>query len=452
MAFRFSKTSILLGASLWLRALPCSAQMGLLPEGVGIFNYTRRSYITQTEQYGDSTGSRTGLGHNFNTTFNGASMVSGASGAELKKLGDILQKYDEGSAEGSRLLDTINLGSLRGRVTADVDADIYSIAYGVTSRWTGFIAIPRVSMATRTELSFLRDPSGSAMAIKDSLGDFAFQELQDGLQRAANMSVSEVRQNITALGYKSPDRWSDTAFGDLRMGAQTASGAFQQDATGMAGFYRGLVIFPTGQEDDPDALTDIPTSTGCFGLNLNTMQVLKQAGGTWIGGSFEYQYNFPATVTRRVPEFEERSVDPARKRDVLLTPGADLEVAVAAGYQGSIWQGSARVGDKRHFTDRYSGSLEGNYTLLADESDTRLVYANASVGLSTTSLYQRGKFPYPMMVDVGYNHPVTGIHATDDRFYSISLTGFFTAGRSVASASPKPVRKQTKASAAPLRR
>lgn len=452
MGFCSCKKIILAGFGLWLLALPAHAQMGLLPEGVGILNYTRRSYSTQSSQYGDTTGSRVGLGHNFDATFNGANMVSGAGGAELKKLGEILQKYDEGSADGTRLLDTINLGSLRGRVTADVDADIYSVAYGVTSRWTGFIAIPRVSMTTKTELSFLRDPSGSAMAIKDSLGDFAFQELQDGLQRAANMGVSEVRQNIAALGYKSPDQWSDTAFGDLRIGAQTASGAFQPDVTGMAGFYRGLLILPTGQVDDPDALTDIPTSSGCFGLNLNTMQVLKQPGGTWIGGSFEYQYNLPATVTRRVPEFEERSVDPARKRDVLLTPGADLELAAAAGYQGAIWQGSARLADKRHFTDRYSGGLDGNYTLLGDESDTRLVYANASVGLSTTRLYQRGQFPYPMMIDVGYNQPLTGIHATDDRFYSISLTGFFTAGRSVASAAPQPVRKQTKASAVPLRR
>jgi hypothetical protein len=452
MRFRIKKQIIFFAVTVVIYSSPCGAQMGLLPEGVGFVNYTRRTYFTQTDQYGDSVGSRVGLGHKFDTTFSGHNMVSGASGAELKKLGQILQKYDEGSADGVRLLDTINLGNLRGRVTADVNADIYSFAYGISSHWTGFLAIPRIDMATRTELAFHRDQSGSAMAIRDALGDFAFQDLQDGLQRAANMSVTEIRQNISELGYKSPDEWSDTAFGDLRVGMQTASGAFQPEEAGFAGFYRSLVILPTGQVDDADALTDIPTSPGYYGLNFNTTQVLKRTDGTWISGSLEYQYNFPATVTRRVPEFEERSVDPARKRDVLLTPGADVELTAAAGFQGSLWQGSVRFADKRHFTDRYSSELAGNYTLLGDESDTRLVYANASVGVTTTKLYLRGQFPYPMMIDVAYNQPVTGIHAIDDRFYSISLTGFFSTRRSAANSSPQPIKKQTKAFSAPFRR
>lgn len=438
-----------------------SSQIGLLPKGVGIINYTSRGYYSQKNQYGDTMNSRTGLGHNFDARFTGQTMMAGLNGPELKLLAETLQRYDQTSAAGGpALLAGIDLGTLHGDVTARVKAEIFSLAYGVAPWLTVFAAVPRVTLETRTTLRFDRDPGGSADAIRTALGDFAFQDLQDGLQRAANMGVADVQQNFESLKYDPVDYWSNRAIGDWRFGAQTASGAAGPDEFGGAGFYRALVVLPTGRQDDPDAFTDIPTSAGYRGINFNTQQVYKHESRIYAGGSLEYQYNLDAKVRRRIPIGDERAIDPERTRDVRINPGDDVEVALMAGYAGDTLNASLRLADKRHYNDKYSGSLEGNYVLVGDESDTRLGYAQVGVGFTTTNLFKRGKFVYPMMIDIGYNHPLYGIHTTDERFYSVAITGFFgSASRShgteqPGTVGPGSVSNETKASSLlrPLKR
>ena len=402
------------------------AQIGLLPKGVGIINYTSRGYYSQTNQYGNAMNSRIGLGHNFDARFTGQTMMAGLNGPELKLLAETLQRYDQTSSTGGpALLDGIDLGTLHGDVTAKVKAEIFSLAFGVAPWLTVFAAVPRVTLETRTKLRFVRDPAGSADAIRAALGDFAYQDLQDGLQRAANMGVADVQQNFDTLKYDPVDLWSNRALGDLRVGAQTSSGAAGPEEFGGAGFYRALVMLPTGRQDDVDAFTDIPTSLGYRGINFNTQQVYKHESRIYVGGSLEYQYNLDAKVRRRIPVGDERAIDPERTRDVKINPGDDVEAALMAGYAGDLVNASLRIADKRHYNDKYSGSLEGNYIQLGQESDTRLGYVQVGVGFTTTNLFQRKKFVYPMMIDVGYNHPLYGIHATDERFYSVAITGFF---------------------------
>ena len=130
-----------------------------------------------------------------------------------------------------------------------------------------------------------------------------------------------------------------------------------------------------------------------------------------------------------------------------------------AGYAGDLVNASVRVADKRHYNDKYSGSLEGNYIQLGEESDARIGYAQLGLGFTTTNLFKRGKFIYPMMIDVGYNHPLYGIHATDERFYSVAITGFFGSagsegGKHSAVPGSNPVSNETKASSPvrPLKR
>lgn len=418
--------SIITISAMFVAAGTARAQIGLLPKGAGIINYTTRGYYSQSEQFGDSMSSRTGLGHLFETRFNGENMLEGLNGPELKLLAETLRRYDQtASAGGTPLLGKIDLGTLYGDVTADVKAEIFSLAYGVRPWLTAFVAVPRVTMTTSTSLRFVRDPAGSADSIRDALGDFAYQDLQDGLQRAANMGVADVEQNFASLDYDPVNKWSGQSMGDLRVGAQTASGSYGPQENGAAGFYRGLVVVPTGTQDDPDAMTDIATSPGYYGVNFNTQQVYKFPGGIYAGGSLEYQYNLDAIVTRRIPEGNERAIDPARTRDVRINPGDDVEAALMLGYAGDKVNASLRVADKRHYNDKYEGSLEGNYILVGDESDTRLGYVQAGIGFTTTNLFQRGEFIYPMMIDIGYNHPLYGIHSTDERFYSVAITGFF---------------------------
>ena len=439
------------------------AQIGLLPKGVGIINYTTRGYYSQTDQYGHAMNSRTGLGHHFDARFTGETMMAGLNGPELKLLAETLQRYDQTSSTGGpALLDAIDLGTMHGDVTANVKAEIFSLAYGVAPWLTVFAAVPRVTLETKTTLRFVRDPGGSADAIRTSLGDFAYQDLQDGLQRAANMGVADVQQNFDSLKYEPVDQWSNRAMGDLRVGAQTASGAAGPEEFGGAGFYRALVMLPTGRQDNPEAFTDIPTGLGYRGINFNTQQVFKHESRIYAGGSLEYQYNLDAKVRRRIPVGEERAIDPERTRDVKINPGDDVDVALMAGYAGDLVNASLRVGDKRHYNDKYSGSLEGNYIQLGEESDTRLGYAQVGLGFTTANLFKRGKFVYPMMVDIGYNHPLYGIHATDERFYSVAITGFFgsapTGGRDSGNQPIAPgssaLSNETKASspARPLKR
>src|SRR5262249_12531673 len=133
-------------------------------------------------------------------------------------------------------------------------------------------------------------------------------------------------------------------------------------------------------------------------------------------------------VKRRVPEDGESIVASDRKTTVRLDPGDDSNVAGVVGARGWGLDLSYQVGRRRHFGDRYHGSLAGDYATLSDDSDTTQLYQRAGLAFDTIDAYKRRRFPVPFIIALAANEAIEGRNATRDRYYEVTLTSFF-AGR-----------------------
>ena len=154
-------------------------------------------------------------------------------------------------------------------------------------------------------------------------------------------------------------------------------------------------------------------------------------------------------VSRRVPDGEDKIVGADRKSSVDWTPGREV---VAVGYIGGgtkLLTATASYGIKRHYVDKYTGSMEGNYGLLADGSDQTQNYGEIGVSLSTVDAYARKKFAIPMIVSFLAHETMSGVNVTKEQYFELSLTSFF---QTPAAAKTVETKKEQKPVAGPMRR
>ena len=83
-----------------------------------------------------------------------------------------------------------------------------------------------------------------------------------------------------------------------------------------------------------------------------------------------------------------------------------------------------RVASHRHFSDKYSGSVVGNYEKLSSNSDTELITHEVGVTINTVDAYQRKEFMIPLMARLTASFPLTGYNSPNFEYYEFSLTSF----------------------------
>lgn len=289
------------------------------------------------------------------------------------------------------------------------------------------MAVPWIDASVKTSLSFTGN--NNADEIQGQLGDLAFSDLAAGLARADQLNATDIKNNIEAEGYASIDEWKHSGFGDLKLGTRTAMS--QRLARQMAADL-GLTValdLPTGYTEDADVLTDFDFGRGYYSLVFSSVQRLTLMRSYSTGLETTYAKNFNTTVEKRVPEADEGVVAADRKSRVRMNPGDETDVAWFAG-AASGWIGSAyRVGAKRHFSDTYSGSLDGKYERLGEGSSKYQAYQELVLSLTSVDAYRKKAFSVPFILDFKAHHTLEGRDANDERFYELSLASFFDASR-----------------------
>lgn len=427
---------IAISLSTWVLATPVMAQAGLLPEGVGLYQYGYRSLTEQSVRY-DEHGDQVPLGDKFNKKLTGARLLDGSGGAELKRLVSELAKY----GEGANLVDTLDLGSVNGDVKANVSAQIFALGYGLSRNWTLFMGIPWVDATVTTEIT--HEGNNNAAAIRQRLGGLAFAELADGLQRASQITAAQVKDSIEAAGYAPIDKWSHAGPGDLKIGAKTGFDARLSRSTGFNLGLTASLDAPTGYVEDPDILTDVSFGKGYYSLALSSVQSFVFFKTLATGFDVTYAENLPTTMEKRVPEGEEDLIAADRKTSVDLQPGDDMDAGVFLGLTGVAggWiDTSYRLGSKRHFSDKYSGELEGNYQALAKGTSTYQSYHEVAFTLTSVQAYQRKKIAVPFMLSLKAHYPLEARNSADERYYEAQIASFFS---TPAARDERPVKRRS---------
>jgi hypothetical protein len=414
----WSMSAVILGLAF---ASESQAQTGTLPKGIGLYQFGYRVVPKVDTKYGPD-GASLPLGEDFDMNFSGPALLGKDYGKDLQRLATVLKEYEGGAAGPGSLLGDLALGRLNGDVVANVNAKIFALGFGVSDSWTLFVGIPWITAEVTTELSFSGD--NNALQILERLGEAAFDELRDGLQRASRVSLAEIEQNLAVNGFQPVDRWSHSGMGDLRLGAKTSIAEKLASASTWSLDVTTTLDLPTGYVERPDILTDIN-----FGKSWASLAVMAENTFllSWLllGVDATWALNFNASHKKRLPEGDELTVSAERTKEVRVNPGDDIDLGSSVG--ANVWWLTPRyrLGLSRHFADRWSGSMPGNYKKLSESSDTSKLYHELSLNFDTTKAYERSEFSLPFVLAFKAHIPLEGKNTPIQEYYEVSLSSFF---------------------------
>ncbi|NBQ53344.1 MAG: hypothetical protein EBU49_07185 [Proteobacteria bacterium] len=381
-----------------------AAAQGLLPEGIVAWQAGYRSYKSQENAF-DANFQLRPIGADYTMRFDNEMLVSGKGGKDLQRLATVLQSVGDPSETA------LDLGVLQQHVSADISASVFGFAYGASKDMTVFIGAPWTTALVKNRIEF--SGTNNAKAILDRLGNIAFDELRQGLEQASLLDVATIRNSIESQGYGPIDRWQYSGIGDLQIGVKTAFNIELMDGT-----------LPTGHADDPDLINDIGLGKGYVSIGQSLSQRIQFTPYFSAGFDQIYAYNMDARVKRRVPEDTESIVAADRKTNVLHNPGDDYELGATMEFGSGMFKGNLRFADHRHFADRYTGSITGNYSKISANSDTELITQEVGFSMNTVEAFQRKEFVIPYIARLTASFPVAGLNSPNFEYYEFSLTSF----------------------------
>jgi hypothetical protein len=394
----------------------------VLPKGVGAYTFGYRQFLSPPELY-DANSELISVGDRFNISFKAADMASGKAGSDLKKLYDEMRRFDSENANQS-IADQADFGALTGNVNVDLKARFLGVGYGITEEWTGYLGIPFVSATVETSLNY--GGRNNAKELKDRLGGLAYQELQDGLDKASTLSADSFREAIEVTNaYEPLDKWSYSGLGDVFFGARRYLNGERKQGRRLALGLMGQVDLPTGGADDPNVLTDVPIGKGYAAVTFS--------------GDGHVTYDFyrmgvitttvlgvPTKVKRRVPEGDDSLVPRERLTNVDWSPGPDLNVTGYGTYGNALLRGTYSIGLKKHFPDQYNGSLDGNYGFLEKDTNKHALFHEIQFMLTTTKAFAKGAFSFPFILTAGFRDTFAGKNAAREKYFELTLASFFS--------------------------
>jgi len=405
-----------------LSSISQSSFAQLLPKGVGAVQVGYRKFDGNA-QYFDEGGSLRSAGDKFKMDFSSKDMVSGRAGESLKKLYDEVKKLDsQGVSQG--VADDMNFGQVEGDVKTDISAKFVGFAFGLTDKVTLFGGLPFVNAKVDTTIRYAGE--NNASAIKQRLGNTVFKEVQDGLDTASKLNSDTIRENLEVTnGYAPIDHWEYNGVGDLVFGARTE---VKGSRFGLKKFKLGLSAqadIATGHQDDPDVLTDINIGRGYHALTLASDLNVSSRRGFTGGVTTSLTQGLSRDVSKRVPTGNSTIVAKDRTAAVNWQPGQDVTGGVYFGYGKSYLRGVYSLGTTRHLQDQYSGSMEGNYSLLESETEYSKLYQQVGLSFSTVEAYAQKKMSIPFVLSFVAHDTISGTNTPRARYFEMSIASFF---------------------------
>jgi hypothetical protein len=421
--------ALALGFGSFLYSLPRSAcAQELPPKGIGAWQLGYRSYSPQ-DQYFNEAGVLTPQGSRFDVDFSGKNMLAGKSGPALKELASELKKFAGQNPDDASLVYDLSLGQLKGAVKAEISAYVIGAAYGIRNDLSAFFGVPIVSARVQTSLAF--SGQNNALEIKERLGGLAFDELAEGLEKAAAISTTDILNSMKDAGYADISDWQKTGVGDLRLGINTvfARRSFGNAHLRLLGTTQLEV--PTGYTEQPDLLTDVSFGKGTFtptagGDARLTFYRLPLGASFYMGTGASLSNGIPIKITKRVPEAGESIIKKERTADVWFYPGFEPAANLTTGANLGPWGASYSFLWRHHFADRYSGKLTGDYDSMSDATNTLEMAHEAAINFSTVSWYRRKMFPVPFILSAMAHLPSTAYNLNNNQFYMLTFTSFFS--------------------------
>lgn len=347
---------------------------------------------------------------------------------EFKELVEIMNQ----EFPGYNLGDKVYLGDLiiEGEPEIDFQAPIFAI--GVTDRYTLGLAIPilrfRANIRARVEgqnniaqikaamPSQHQNYRGEQKSFSERLDD-AYRQLEESANLGAKVEQLCAQKSLRCLG-----SFEQNAIGDVQLIHRYL---IHQDPS-WALMFRSHMNLPTGPEDDPDNLVDLPIFHRSF---FDNMLVSQYRLGQWrMHNSLGYVFQVPDQIRRRVPRSAADLLPDQDRTERLSRKIGDTfkyqfnafyqwneDFSVAAGLQKE-WKASDRL--RGQFLDR-------DYSLLEQNTDAEFLRLEMGLIYTTIQSFLKKQFPIPLAVTYNFSDIVTGRNVERQSMHEFNLAVMF---------------------------
>jgi len=332
---------------------------------------------------------------------------------------------------------TANLGTSQVQVKRSVNQFRPLLAYGATDRLTLGVIIPYVWASNDVNANIDSSTANVgfnplAVSPANPLGVIPLAVPLPGTRTA---TVNDINSLLgSQFGIKPVQSWSGSGLGDIEFGGRYQY--YRSDYWRLA--FTSIAIAPTGKQDDPDNLVDIPLGDGNWAVRFQLQQdfTVQQdgisknlgyptPGSFYVNTKFEYLYNLSDSRTARVCS----PLQPVCNQKGTVTRSAgDIVEAEIQGYLGVLTDGLILTSGYT-YTHQYSSSYSGNdgfdYSVLAINSDHTIHEAFIGLTFTTVPEFVQKKFPLPLFANASYRNRFAGENVAKSDWVYLTLSVYF---------------------------
>jgi hypothetical protein len=234
--------------------------------------------------------------------------------------------------------------------------------------------------------------------------------------------IGEYKKALQNYGYQDPSVGNQTALGDLQV-----AGIYQYYADRRWTLYNQTTVnLPTGPEDDPSNLVDIPIfhQTNLRSEFKQDFRITpKWTFGTMVG----YIWRIPDQADKRVPSSRDDLLPPANRQErVARDLGDSYLLGTSMSYALTrVWSVNGSYEFNRKAEDRYRGERGYDYSLLAKDSKTEAHRVGLGVTFSTVDMFYAQEFMAPLQLSYSYSDVISGVNIDRQQSHELSLRVFF---------------------------
>jgi hypothetical protein len=374
----------------------------VVPPGVRALIY-RSVWATLDGSY-DATGKHSG--------FNFAKRLEASKLAPMVPMvGDLtrrLQSIDAGLAQ------RLDFGQVDANPTADVQANAFGLAYGLIPGLMIVATVPimtadiRVNGGYRSTTSMQQTIADLQRRKNGGQRDQEIDALIQVLQQLPSVSGGNIQAALVQqLGYKPVGDWSARGLGDADVFGHYR---FIDESYYKQAVRLGMEL-PTGRENDPDNLVDIPFGKGNAGTYVQTIHDFPLWNETLTfhaQGKFSYQW-----ASRRTFRLFSDADTPftSEKESLDFQRGHRFSMGNGVSYQ--VIRGLKLVSEYE-YSGQFGSSVSGgkkpgyNYSMLTEDTDWKSHSLTVGVSFSTVPLFMAKKFPLPCLVGLNHSRVLSG--------------------------------------------
>lgn len=380
-----------------------------LPKGVRAFAFVHgRSFAIDASL--NANGNLEPLAQSLNRTLTMEDFTkSGESGAQLKKLQNVLNEMTPGNL-GDQLLSA----QLYSSISVEERRNVGALFWGLSNRLSIGVVIPRVERKINAE--FRADVSNNADRIHAAVG--SVPQIDEGLTQLARTRIDTQTFEQAVFkdnGYLPLGNFIATGLGDIE--TEVRYTYFESPLADLA--LRWTVKSPTATHvPDIHNLLDRPLGSGDFNFKLGTLHTIKLVPGVLAFQSAIFgTWHAPSRQTLAVPLTPAADLanlnDPLQIEELRRQLGSQLDLDT--GFELTLWKGVstlyASYQQMAKAQDRYAGDRGLDYARL--EKGTASIERSMEFALEFSSipLFLSQKAPLPAKLVMTYHRMLSGENA-----------------------------------------